>query len=69
MISEGAFSRITFVDYQKVAAGEFFEKRRQRDQSAKRAYRLLLQEPESEADLFMLDIMREEMSNDDPRLQ
>ena len=67
--SKRAFSRLSFVDYQKVEAEEYYERRNRRDREARQAYRRLQHEPESEADLFMMDIMRGEMTNEDPRLQ
>ena len=67
--SEKSFSHIRFIDAESAAAETYFEKKSIRDRDARRAYRLSRQEAETIHELYMLDIMREEIKNGDPRLR
>ena len=67
--SEKSFSHIRFIDAEPAAAETYFEKKSVRDRDARRAYRLSRQKEENIHDLYMLDIMREEIRNGDPRLR
>lgn len=70
LISERAFERIEFVDYKIADYREYYFKRAERDQNARKSYanqKKNLQELAE--DIFVLDIMREDMEYDDPRLQ
>ena len=67
--SEKSFSRIRFIDAEAAAAEIYFEKKSIRDRDARRAYRLSRKEAENINELYMLDIMREEIRNGDPRLR
>ena len=67
--SEKAFSHIRFIDAEPAAAETYFEKKSIRDRDARRAYRLSRQKEENIHELYMLDIMREEIRNGDPRLR
>lgn len=70
LISPQAFGQIEFVEYEIADYREYYYKRTQRDEQARTDYR---QRKKSLAalkeDLFVLDIIREEMKNDEPRLQ
>ena len=67
--SEKSFSQIRFIDAEAAAAEIYFEKKSIRDRDARRAYRLSRKEAENINELYMLDIMREEIGNGDPRLR
>jgi hypothetical protein len=67
--SEKSFSHIRFIDAEPAAAETYFEKKSVRDRDARRAYRLSRQKEENIHELYMLDIMREEIKNGDPRLR
>ena len=67
--SEASYSHIRFVGAEAVDAGTWFEKKSLRDREARRAYRSTKRTPDDIHDLFMLDIMREGMTNGDPRLR
>ena len=67
--SKKSFSQIRFIDAEAAAAEIYFEKKSIRDIDARRAYRLSRKEAENINELYMLDIMREEIRNGDPRLR
>ena len=67
--SEKSFSHIRFIDAEPAAAETYFGKKSIRDRDARRAYRLSRQKEENIHELYMLDIMREEIRNGDPRLR
>ena len=50
-------------------AATYYEKKVTRDKEARRAYRETKTSPDNIKDIFILDIMREGMKNDDPRLR
>lgn len=70
LLSEKAFRRIDFVGYETADYRQYFYKRHERDQKARVDYRnrkkslLMLKD-----DLFVLDIVREEMRQNDARLR
>jgi len=70
LMSEQAFDNIRFVEYE-IADGSMYNPRRmQREERAKRAY-LDSHGADfniADDDLFVLDILRERVKNDDPRL-
>ena len=63
-----AFEQIKFIGYEDVDAGEYFNKKREREREARREYRRSKKVTADVNDLFMLDIMREEIKNGDVRL-
>lgn len=67
--SKESFSHIRFVRTDPVEASVYFEKKKNRDTEARQAYRNTKSSSDSITDLYMLDIMREEIKNDDPRLR
>lgn len=70
LLSERAFRKIEFVEYDIADYREYYFKRAERDQNARAAYvskKKNLQQLMD--DIFVLDIIREDMKNDDPRLQ
>lgn len=70
LISPRAFSQIRFTGYEIARYQEYHVKRMNRDNLARQTYRSRKKSLELiKGDLFILDILREEMQNDDPRLQ
>ncbi|MCR4691881.1 MAG: DUF3990 domain-containing protein [Lachnospiraceae bacterium] len=67
--SPKAFSHIRFKEAFPATASVYFEKKATRDREARRAYRTARQANDNLDDLFMIDIMREEIKNGDPRLR
>lgn len=67
--SELAFSQITYLDSISVKASEYFKLAQVRDSRARNAYRKLVQESSYSGNIFMIDIIREKMKANDPRLQ
>ena len=70
LLSKRSFKQIEFIGYEVADYREYYYKRAKRDQSARMNYankkKNLQQLME---DIFVLDIMREDMKDDDPRLQ
>ena len=67
--SQKAFDRITFVQCHNVSGSEWYEKRMARDRSARNDYLNIERYRVLPGDLFMPQIISEEMTPDDPRLQ
>lgn len=70
LISERSFKQIEFVEYEVADYREYYYKRADRDQKARASYanrKKNLQQLMD--DIFVLDIMRGDMKNDDPRLR
>lgn len=70
VISPKAFARLRFTDVYPVDKNIYYPKFLHRDTKARDAYRKEIKKSKSyRNDVFVLDILREEMSNDDPRIQ
>lgn len=70
LLSERSFRQIEFVEYEVADYREYYYKRAERDRNARAAYankKKNLQQLMD--DIFVLDIMREDMKHDDQRLQ
>lgn len=67
--SPESFSHIRFIGAEPADAATFHEKKVIRDRDARRAYRNTKRSPDGINELYMLDIMREEIRNGDPRLR
>ena len=67
--SEKAFEAIHFETAEAVPAAIYHSKKVSRDRSARREYRMTRSASEGSAELFILDILREEIKNGDPRLR
>ena len=67
--SERAFGRIQFLGYEAAASGEWYAKKVQRDISARREYLDVERNRRQRGDLYIAQIMDEEMKADDPRLR
>ena len=70
VISQRGFERLKFVDAYSVDKNVYYPKFLDRDTKARDTYRKEIKKTKSyRDDIFVLDILREEMSNDDPRIQ
>ena len=70
LLSKRSFKQIEFVEYEIADYREYYYKRTKRDQNARATYankRKNLQQLMD--DIFVLDIIREDMNHDNPRLQ
>lgn len=66
--SEKAFEQLKFVGYESADAEEYYAKKSEREREARKEYRKSKKMTANVNDLFMLDIMREEIKNGDARL-
>jgi len=70
IISEKGFNRLKFVDAYSVDKSIYYPKFLDRDTKARDTFRKEIKKGKSyRDDIFVLDILREEMSNNDPRIQ
>lgn len=70
LISENAFKQIKFVTAEPVDKEEYYPKFIARDSKARTTYQEEIKKSRSyKNDIFVMDILREEMKNDDPRIQ
>ncbi|MBR1757419.1 MAG: DUF3990 domain-containing protein [Lachnospiraceae bacterium] len=67
--SQAAFERLQFQGAEVAEASIYYEKKVSRDQEARRQYRLSVRNSHPSEELYMLDIMREGITNEDPRLR
>ena len=67
--SRKAFDQIHFTGAEPARAAIWYERKAARDREARRAYRSARKSIGFANELFMIDIMREEMRNGDPRLR
>lgn len=67
--SENAFQAIRFTGVEEASADLYYARKAERDRKAREAYRAVRSGEDRIDDIFMLDILREEMQPDDPRLQ
>ena len=70
LVSEKAFKRIEFLDATPVPKEEYYPKFLARDTEARRSFREDIKKKKPyKDDIFVMDILREEIKNDDPRIQ
>ena len=70
LVSERSFEQIEFIEQETADYREYYFKRAQRDRKAREAYASQKKNIQQLMnDIFVLDIIREDMMNDDPRLQ
>ena len=70
LISEKAFRQLRFVEASPAEKTAYYPSFLRRDSQARRTYQQVIARDRSYlTDVFVLDIIREEMANDDPRLQ
>ncbi|SFS81431.1 Protein of unknown function [Succinivibrio dextrinosolvens] len=67
--SQKAFSHLKFIGAEDAVASIYFKKKDDRDKAARQAYRQTRSSSDSIDALFILDIMRENIKNDDPRIR
>ena len=67
--SREAFARIQFIDTIPAQKEEYFAKKTLRDKEARRDYRRSREQSADVNDIYMLDIMREGITNGDQRLR
>ena len=63
-----AFSRLQYIDSEPAFSSKYYLKRQEHDRAARAAYRRL-KASDGLQDIYMIDIMREGMNRDDPRLR
>lgn len=66
--SEKAFRAIKFIGAEEALREEYYTKKVSRDKQARKEYRISKKDASDLNGTYMLDIMREGMTNDDPRL-
>lgn len=70
LVSKKAFKQIKFIDAEPVDKTIYFPKFIARDTNARESYKKEIKNSRSyRNDIFVMDILREEMQNDDPRIQ
>lgn len=70
LLSKRSFEQIEFIEYEVADYREYYYKRAERDQSARVSYASQKKNLQQLMDdIFILDIMREDMKHDDSRLQ
>ena len=70
LVSQKAFDQIKFIDAAPVSKDEYYPKFIDRDFSARKAFKQEIKKSKVyRDDIFVLDILREEMQNNDPRIQ
>lgn len=70
LISERAFKQIEFVNAEPVDKEVYYPRFLSRDTTARTTYQKEIKKSRSyRDDIFVMDILREEMKNDDPRIQ
>ena len=67
--SEKAFEKITFIGYETADSEEWYAKRMNRDRAARREYFDVERNKRQRGDLYITQIMDEEMKSDDSRLR
>ena len=67
--SRESFSHIRFTGAESADAAIYYDKKTMRDKAAQREYRSRKRSADRINELFMIDIMREEIKNGDPRLR
>ena len=67
--SEKAFSKLQFCGYEIAAADEWYQKKMLRDKSAHREYFDVERNRRQKGDIYITQIIDEEMTSDDPRLR
>ena len=70
LVSEKAFAQLAFIDAEPVSAAEYYPRFLDRDIRARDAYRKDIRRAKTyRDDLFVMEILREEVGNDDPRVR
>ncbi|XCP86009.1 DUF3990 domain-containing protein [Roseburia hominis] len=64
-----AFEKIHYIGNEPAGAVEYYQRKMQREKEARKEYRSTKKRTNYLEELFIIDIMREGMQNDDPRLR
>ena len=67
--SKTAFERLRFLGYEEASWQEWFAQKMQRDKAARRRYFDAERNKRQRGDLYIMQIMDEEMKPNDPRLR
>lgn len=68
LMSEKAFHSIKFIEAIPAECNIYFPKKNQRDRTARKEYRQRKKQTADVSELYIIDIMREEIKQNDPRL-
>ena len=70
LVSDAAFQQLRFISSEPVNKNEYYPKFLHRDTTARETYSKEIAKSKSyRDDIFVMDILRQEMTNDDPRIQ
>ncbi len=69
LVSEKAFEHLTYIDYKVASAREWYELRQNRDSQARTQYKNMRHEPWKKGEIYMMQILEEEIRPDDPRVR
>lgn len=69
LVSEKAFKNIKYISNSPADVTIYYAKKKERDKQARKEYRETKHSENLENEIFMLDIIREEMKQNDPRLR
>ncbi|MCH5185447.1 MAG: DUF3990 domain-containing protein [Oscillospiraceae bacterium] len=69
LVGEKAFERIKYISSSPAEASVYYKKKKERDKTARKEYRMTKGEEITPNDLFIIDIIREGMKQDDERLR
>ena len=67
--SKKSFTNLRFIETEIAESKTYYEKKVARDRAARKAYRASKKNTDDINELFIIDIMREGIKNDDPRLR
>ena len=67
--SKAAFEQIKFVEYESALSSEWFLRKEKRDKEARREYFDVEKNKRQKGDIYITDILDEEMNSDDERLR
>lgn len=67
--SKKAFNKIKFLDYEIASSNEWFLKRNSRDKEARREYFNIERNKRKKGDIYIINIIDEEMKSNDERLR
>lgn len=68
LMSKKAFDSVKFIDAIPAESNIYFPKKNQRDRAARKEYRQRKKQTADVSELYIIDIMREEIKQNDPRL-
>lgn len=68
LMSKKAFDSVKFIDAIPAKSNIYFPKKNQRDRAARKEYRQRKKQTADVSELYIIDIMREEIKQNDPRL-